>query len=108
MAKFEDLVNKAEARASKKGARPPYVLEVEGEVYEIPYPDAETVLALSTIEEDETLEQMKMVFRPNPVAFNALMRGLRGAPAETIDVILNDMFATWNDDSLRQPGKSKG
>lgn len=62
---------------------------------------------MSTLDESEILQQMKVVFRNNPRAFNALMRSLAGQPAEVIEVILDEMFAFWNDDSMAQPGKSK-
>lgn len=107
MAKFEDFVTKARARASKNGSREPYTFEVEGETFEINFPDAQAYLELSTLDEDETLAQLKVIFRSNPAAFNALMRALKGEPAEVIDVILTDMFSVWNDDSVSQPGKSK-
>lgn len=105
MSKFEDLLNKA--RRQSAGKRPPYVIEIDEERYEIAYPDAQAYLEMSTLDEGETLAQLRIVFRDEPYAFNALMRSLRGEPAEVIELILNDMFETWNDDSIKQPGKSK-
>lgn len=108
MAKFEDMLAKAQARAkSSKKNKEPFVIEIEGETYSIDYPDAQAYLEMSTLDESEVLQQMKVVFRNNPRAFNALMRSLAGQPAEVIEVVLDEMFAFWNDDSMAQPGKSK-
>ena len=105
MAKFTDLVTKARARQDKE--RPDYVLEIGDEKYTIPYPDAQSYLEFSTLDDNETLEQLKVIFRSQPVAFNALMRALKGEPVEVIDALLSDMFTVWQDDSFAQPGKSK-
>lgn len=106
MAKFEDLVSKAGSK--NKVTRPDYVLEIDGDTYRIAYPDAQAYLSMSTLDEKETLEQLKIIFRKQPIAFNALMRALDGEDVEVIDLLLSDMFNVWNDDSIKQPGKSRG
>ena len=109
MAKFEDLLVKAEARASRAGRKKePFILEIEGEKYSIDFPDAQAYLEMSTVDEGELLQQLRIVFRNSPQAFSALLRALKGQPAEAIEVVMDEMFKFWNDDVMKQPGKSKG
>lgn len=102
MAKFEDFVKKAE----KRGTRPPnYKIELEDKIYEISYPDALQTLEFSKLEDNQMLDQLKVIFRKNTTAWNALVRELEGKDARILEVIVEDMFDFWNE-ADKTPGKS--
>lgn len=101
MAKFADFVKKAEKRTKKY---PDYELELEGEVYKVPYPDALQVLEFSELDDDAMLAQLKVIFRKVPEAWNALVRELEGTDAAVLQVVLEDMFSFWRQAEVT-PGK---
>lgn len=97
---FSDVVKKAEGRTQKF---PPFEMELEGEVYKIPYPDALQTLEFSELREEQTLAQLRVLFSYSPEAWNALVRELRGKDSAVLQVIVESMFAFW-----RQHDKSAG
>lgn len=103
MAKFSDILAKAEKRAVKQPK--PYVLELEEGTFEIEYPDALQYLEFSELEDDQMLKQLQVIFRKSPRAWNALVRELSGQPASTLQVLVEDMFSFW-DAADKTPGKS--
>lgn len=93
MAVFEDLVKKAEKRAKSV---PDYKIELEGEVYSIPYPDALQMLEFSNLDDGQILAQLRIIFSNHATAWNALVRSLEGEDAAVLQVVVEDMFDHWN------------
>lgn len=103
MAKFKDMLKKAEKRGK---AAPDYRLELsEDEIYHIPYPDALQMLEFSELEDSQTLSQLRVLFAKNHIAWNALVRHLDGEDASVLQVLTEDMFEHWNKHGVN-PGKS--
>ena len=93
MAVFEDLVKKAEKRAKSV---PDYKIELEGEVYSIPYPDALQMLEFSNLDDGQILAQLRIIFSNHATAWNALVCSLEGEDAAVLQVVVEDMFDHWN------------
>lgn len=101
MAKFNDFLKKAEKRTRQI---PDYEIELEGEIYKIPYPDSLQMLEFSDLDDDAMLQQLKVIFRKVPDAWNALVRELEGTDPAVLQVIVEDIFRFWRQGNLT-PGK---
>lgn len=104
MSKFADFVKKAEKR--ERGNKAPYKIELEGTVYEIPFPDAVQYLEFSETEDSQILSQLKILFRKAPEAWGALIRELEGEDVSVLYVVIEEMGKFWRLDEQVNPGKS--
>lgn len=102
MAKFSDIVSKAEKRV--KGKKPNYVLELSEGKFEVPFPDALQHLEFSELEDGQMLKQLQVIFRKSPTAWNALVRELEGQDATVLQALAEDMFDFWGQSDMT-PGK---
>lgn len=103
MAKFSDILKKAEKRTRKY---PDYVLEIGDESYNIPYPDALQMLEFSELDDDQMLKQLQVIFQKNPSAWNALVFELRDEDASVLNALVEDIFNFWRMND-KTPGKSE-
>lgn len=107
--KFKEFVEEGERRQKKRGLNPaPFEIELSGgDIVKIDYPDANTYLALGQAGEENTLGQLRALFRTNPRGYNRVIDELEGAPVEVIGVLIEDMWEFWDRDENKVPGKSK-
>lgn len=107
--KFVDVVSEGERRRKKRNLNPtPFEIELaDGGIVKIEYPDANTYLALGQAGEENTLGQLKALFRNNPRGYNKIIDELEGAPVEAIGVLIEEMWEHWDQDVQNVPGKSK-
>lgn len=107
--KFTEFVEEGERRQKKRGLNhKPFEIELsDGSTIEIQYPDANTYLALGQAGEENTLGQLKALFRTNPRGYNKLIDELEEAPVEVIGVLIEDMWEFWDKDINKVQGKSK-
>lgn len=94
---FNDLVAEANRRRTRSGARSEnYALEIDGNSYEIPYPDAQTYLAILQIPNDHLASQLELLFgNGNRRAYNELMAALKGKPVEVLSVLMESIWDFW-------------
>lgn len=107
--KFSDFQKEAERRERKAGViKKPFEIELNsGEVVRIPFPDAQTYLALSEVGENRYLEQLRVLFGKNQSGFRKVIDELQDQPAQIIAVIVEDAYDFWGNDMVKQPGKSE-
>lgn len=109
MAKFKDFIEEGERRQKKRKLNPePFEIELaNGDIVAIEYPDANTYLALGQAGEQDTLGQLRALFRNNPRGYNKVIEELEGVPVEAIGVLVEDMWEFWDQDHQKVQGKSK-
>ncbi|MDD2326248.1 MAG: hypothetical protein PHW63_09660 [Alphaproteobacteria bacterium] len=107
--KFSDIITEGERRKSKRNVNPdPFEIDLGSEgTVEIEFPDANTYLALGQAGEENTLGQLRALFRKNPRGYNKVIDALEGAPVESIAVMIEKMWDFWDQDINQVPGKSK-
>lgn len=107
--KFTEFVQEGERRQKKGGLNhKPFPIELaDGAIVEIPFPDANTYLALGQAGESDTLGQLRALFRTNPRGYNKVIDELEGAPVEVIGAMIEAMWEFWDRDENKIQGKSK-
>lgn len=79
----------------------------DGESIFVEYPDSEVTLMLSQLDEKDTLGQLRVLFNGRQRDFSRLIDAMRGLPAQVINVLVEEMYEFWNNDSQAIPGKRK-
>src|SRR5699024_3293826 len=103
MAVFEDLVKKADKRAKSV---PDYKIELEGEVYSIPYSDSLQMLEISNLVVGQILAQLSIIFFNYATALNDHVHFLDGAVAAVLHDIVENNFDHSNHNDANA-GKSE-
>lgn len=107
---FEDLLKEGELRDKESGVnnKPfPYKTST-GEEIHIPFPNAETYLALTKIKPEALAEEFQILMSDSPSSFNALVRDMRKLPVSALPIIRERMWAFWGNDPHKPAGNSKG
>lgn len=106
--KFDNFVAEAERRNKKRGiANVPFEMQLkDGRIIKIDAPDANTYLALSDVEEGQTLKQFRILFGNNIKDYNSLIEELDGQPMSLLSVILEEAFSFWGEE-VPSKGKSE-
>lgn len=79
----------------------------DGESIFVEYPDSEVTLMLSQLDEKDTLGQLRVLFNGRQRDFSRLIDAMRGLPAQVINVLVEEMYEFWYNDSQAIPGKRK-
>lgn len=104
--KFNDFVTEANRRNKKNGiADKPFEVDLgENRKITLQAPDATTYLALSDVEEGQTLKQFRILFGNNIKDYNAFIEALDGQPMAILTIILEEAFNYWG---AEVPAKGK-
>lgn len=107
---FEDLLREGELRDKESGVnnKPfPYTTST-GDTIQIPFPNAETYMALTKLKPEAVADEFQVLLNTSPSSFNALVRDFRKLPVSSIALIREKMWAFWGNDPHKPAGNSKG
>lgn len=105
---FEDFLAEAKRREERSGVRrEPWKMTLKDKsVIAVPAPDAMTLLALGQVKEGDILGQLRVLFNDRNKDFFRLMEEFKGAPANILNLLIQDMQEFWGDGEDLSAGKS--